>query len=372
MAAGFLTGVRVLDLSQYLPGPMATRILADLGADVVKVEPPEGDPLHHMNPLSGVQGAGAGERYYGSVNAGKSVIRLDLKSPDGKTAFEHLIERADVLLESYRPGVLERLGFGRDRLHKINPGLIHCALTGYGQSGPRSGDAGHDIGYAALTGGLAASGPVDRPSFNWPPVVDHSGAQQAAIAMLGALAAKDRQGCFIDVALTDSYLAWQDWGLTGAGSAAAAEHPGRGENLLNGGSACYGLYRTSDGRFIALGALETKFWGNFCQAVGRPQWLERQREPLPQTGLIGDVSDLIAGETLAYWSETLASVDCCFQPVLEYSETIADDYVTERGLLQSGDGFLQVLFPAHIDGKPPQNRLPVQEVDITQIIKLWS
>jgi len=368
---GFLAGIRVLDLSQYLPGPMATRILADLGALVLKIEPPEGDPLHHMNPVSGLQENGAGEAYYRSVNAGKSVIRLDLKSLDGKASFEKLVKRADVLLESYRPGVLGRLGFGRERLRALNPGLIHCALTGYGQCGPRANDAGHDIGYAALSGGLAASGGGDAPSFNWPPVVDHSGAQQAAIAMLGALASKKPQGCFIDVALTDSYLAWQDWGLTAAQSDNAADHPRRGGNLLNGGSACYRLYGTSDGRFIALGALEPKFWRNFCHGVEKPEWVARQSEPLVQTALIEEVKDLIGSKPLAHWVDTLAGVDCCFQAVLEYPETIADAYVRERQLLQSEDGFLQVLFPAHFNGTPPQNRVAVQEMKFDQIIKIW-
>ena len=350
---------------------MATRILADLGAQVLKVEPPEGDPLRHMNPVSGFQGDGAGEDFYRSVNAGKSVIRLDLKSPDGKSSFEKLVERADVLLESYRPGVLGRLGFGREQLRVLNPNLIHCALTGYGQSGPRANDAGHDIGYAALSGGLAASGEGDAPSFNWPPVVDHSGAQQAAIAMLGALASKDAKGCFIDVALTDSYLAWQDWGLTAARSDDTADHPRRGGNLLNGGAACYRLYGTSDGRFIALGALEPKFWSNFCHGVGKPGWIARQSEPLVQTALIEEVKDLIGGKPLAHWVDTLAGVDCCFQAVLEYRETIEDEHVKERRLLQSEDEFLQVLFPAHFNGNPPQNRAAVQETEFDQIIKIW-
>ena len=376
MPEGFLKGIRVLDLSQYLPGPMATRILADLGADVLKVEPPEGDPLRHMNPVSGQQESGAGDRFYRSVNAGKSVIRIDLKSSDGRSSFESLVRRANVLLESYRPGVLERLGFGRDQLKTLNPNLIHCALTGYGQSGPRANDAGHDIGYAALTGGLAVSGATNMPSFNWPPVVDHAGAQQAAISMLGALAARgrdgDTKGCFIDLALTDSYLAWQDWGLTAAHTGVSADHPQRGGDLLNGGAACYRLYRTSDERFIALGALEAKFWRNFCEAVGKPDWATRQQEPLPQTSLIADVSELVAARSLAYWSDLLSGVDCCFQAVLEYSETIEDDHVKQRKLLQIDDDFLQVLFPAHIDGSPPQERAPVLDVTLSQIINNWS
>ncbi|HER27240.1 MAG TPA: CoA transferase [Rhodospirillales bacterium] len=364
MAQGFLAGVRVLDLSQYLPGPMATRILADLGACVVKIEPPDGDPLLHLNPLTGQQESGIGEAYYRSVNAGKSVIRLDLKSAAGKSSFSQLIERADVLLESYRPGVMDRLGFGRDRLRDLNENLIHCALTGYGQCGPRANDAGHDIGYGALSGGMAASG-----TFNWPPVIDHGSAQQAAIAMLGALAGKERTGCFIDVSLTDSYLAWQEWGLTGAINGIQVKP---GENLLNGGSACYRLYKTSDGRLMALGALEAKFWANFCRAVGKPDWIERQGEPLPQTALIDEVSALIAGHSLAHWTDKLSTVDCCFQAVLTYAETLRDETVRQRQLVQSNDGFVQVLLPAHFDGKAPQNRAPVRQGDLNQIIEDWS
>ena len=286
-----------------------------------------------------------------------------------------------MLLESYRPGVLDRLGFGRVRLRELNPDLIHCALTGYGQSGPRSQDAGHDIGYAALTGGLDASGSLGGPSFNWPPVVDHCGAQQAAISMLGALASRSNKknegsnsgrGCFIDVALTDAYLAWQDWGLTGAASAIAANHPARGKNLLNGGSACYRLYVTSDNRYFALGALEPKFWRNFCEALGKPNWVERQSEALPQTALISEVAAEIEGHTLDHWTGILSAVDCCFQAVLTYPETLEDEYVMDRRLLQSGDGIHQVLFPAHVNGNPPEDRASVRNVNLSQAINKWS
>ena len=163
MLGDFLAGVRVLDLSQFLPGPFATQLLADMGADVLKVEPPAGDPLRRLDPASGRPGPEDGRTpYYDAINAGKTVVHMDLKSDDGKRAFATLIAAA-VLLESYRPGVLERLGFGPDRLREINPALVHCALSGYGQTGPNRLRAGHDINYIASTGAYAASGVGAKP-----------------------------------------------------------------------------------------------------------------------------------------------------------------------------------------------------------------
>ena len=179
MLTEFLRGTRVLDLSQYLPGPFATRLLADMGAEVLKVEPPAGDPLKHLDP-EGKQGSSP---FYEMINAGKSVVTLDLKTDAGHVAFESLISRADVLLESYRPGVLERLGFGQDRLQALNPTLIHCALSGYGQTGPYRLVSGHDISYVSMTGGLSASGWLP-PSANWPEAIQPSATIARAPAMM--------------------------------------------------------------------------------------------------------------------------------------------------------------------------------------------
>ena len=168
MLGDFLAGVRVLDLSQFLPGPFATQLLADMGADVLKVEPPAGDPLRRLDPATGRPGPKDGRSpYYDAINAGKTVVRVDLKSADGKRALATLVAAADVLLESYRPGVLERLGFGPARLREINPGLVHCALSGYGQTGPNRLRAGHDINYIASTGAYSASGVAEKPVMAW-------------------------------------------------------------------------------------------------------------------------------------------------------------------------------------------------------------
>lgn len=368
MLGDFLDGVRVLDLSQFLPGPFATQMLADMGAQVLKVEPPAGDPQRRINLITGHPGPEeARSPFYDVVNAGKSVVAIDLKSKAGKEAFENLIQAADVLLESYRPGVLERLGFGRERLEALNGGLIHCALSGYGQTGPKRFKAGHDINYAASTGMFSASGLPAKPVIPWPPTADYACALQGALTITGALVARGRtgKGVYLDVSLSETLLSWQAFGFTVAMDGGLR----RGENLLNGGAACYQIYPTLDGRFITLGALETHFWENFCEALGQPEWVSRQFEPLPQTALIEDVSKAIAAYPLDHWEALLGDVDCCYHAVLDYSEAAADAHVQARGLVREGGG---VSFPAYVDGTPPPQRPPVREVDIETALEMWS
>ncbi|MFQ5765504.1 MAG: CaiB/BaiF CoA transferase family protein [Rhodospirillales bacterium] len=389
MPGDFLAGVRVLDLSQFLPGPFATQMLADLGADVLKVEPPAGDPLRRLDPTTGQPGPADGRSpYYDAVNAGKAVVALDLKSADGKRAFETLVRAADVLLESYRPGVLDRLGFTRARLKEINRGLVHCALSGYGQTGPNRLRAGHDINYVASVGAYSASGIPERPVMAWPPAADYGSALTAALTIAGALLARARtgQGAYLDVSLAESMLAWQAWGLTAARAAAeaAGEGPGgpaRGGNLLNGGAASYQVYATKDGRFVTLGALEAHFWASFCDAVGRPDWTARQHEPLPQTDLIAEVAALFAAEPLQHWEALLKDVDCCYHAVLDYAEVVRDPHVAARGLLTGGEGaekgkgggpWAGVLFPAIVDGRAPGPRPPVRELDLETALGMWA
>ena len=315
MLKDFLAGIRVIDLSQFLPGPFATQLLADMGAEVLKVEPPKGDPQRRFNPISGQPWSGGGRSpFYDAVNAGKTVVAIDLKSEAGKEAFGILVGAADILLESYRPGVLERLGFGLKRLKDLNPRLVHCALSGYGQTGPNRLLAGHDINYVASTGAYSASGIPERPVLTWPPAADYGSALQAALTITGALVARARtgKGAHLDVSLSESMLAWQSWGLTAAASAEGGKGaPGRGANLLNGGAACYQVYATLDGRFVTLGALEAHFWANFCDAVERPEWTGRQPEPLPQTALIAEVAEMFAARPLDHWEALLTDVDCC-------------------------------------------------------------
>ena len=362
MLTEFLRGTRVLDLSQYLPGPFATRLLADMGAEVIKVEPPAGDPLKHLDP-DGKQGSSP---FYEMINAGKTVVTLDLKTDAGHVAFESLISRADVLLESYRPGVLERLGFGQDRLQALNPTLIHCALSGYGQTGPYRLVSGHDISYVSMTGGLSASGTADTPTITYPPIADHAGAMQAALTILGALIARDHGGggAFLDISLSESLLSWQGPGLT--------MPPGRGEGVINGGAACYQIYRTSDGRFVSLSPLEPKFWINFCNAVDRPEWIARQTEPMPQTALKREVAELFAAKPLERWEALLGPADCCYQAVLDYQEVADHPHIRARGLVHRQGSMADVLFPAYVDGRPPEPRTPLRTIDAETVIGEWS
>ena len=303
-----LDDVRVIDLSQYIPGPFATRQLADLGADVIKIEPPGGDPMRRFMHRE----CTAPSPVYQHLNRGKRICELDLKSSAGRAALARLIEGADVLLESFRPGALERLGFAREQLEQLNPRLIHCALSGYGQTGPYAQRAGHDINYCALSSQSIVSGIADKPVIAYPPIADHASALQAAVSILAALHARQKQetGFYLDVSISESILAWQYLPmLTGADERAA--------HLLNGGAACYNLYQCADGAFISLGAIETRFWENFCCALEQPGWIDRQFEPMPQQSLIAEVAGVFAQQSQAHWCTRLDPVECCFEKLFD-------------------------------------------------------
>ncbi len=366
MLAHCLAGTRVLDLSYYIPGPFATQWLADLGAEVVKVEPPSGDPMRIMGPVDD-DGTTA---FYKLANRSKTVIRLDLKDAPGRAQLERLVAKADVLVEGYRPGVLTRLGFGRERLDALNPRLVHCALTGYGQTGPMAPRAGHDLTYMALAGALAANGTAERPVIPFPPVADHAGAMAVVVAVLAALLQRGRtgRGAHLDIGLSDAALSWMGGVMT---TARRWGEPGREDGLINGGAACYRLYRTRDGRYFALAALEEKFWVAFCRAVGRADWIARQSEPMPQTGLIAELDALFAGRDRDAWSALLAPADCCAEPVLSPAEVPDHPQARARGLVRSGDGLVEALLPVLVDGAPAAGRRPFVEADPQTVVAAW-
>ncbi len=364
-----LDGVRVLDLSQYLPGPFATQLLADLGAAVIKVEPPTGDPMRRFI----FRDADGESPFYKQINAGKQVVLLNLKSEDDKQVLAKLLEVADVLLESYRPGVLERLGFSRSRLQQLNPKLIHCALSGFGQTGPCRERAGHDLTYLAMSGMLNLTGTAETPIMPFPPICDYAAGKQAATAILAALLRRGRtgQGAFIDVSLFETALSWQSFALI------AAQRSGyefaRGNDLLTGGAACYQIYRTADDRFVALGAIEDKFWQAFCAAAERPDWLDRQHEPLPQKQLIEELRELFAAASLKDWQQRFEKVDCCFEPILEHREVVTHPHVQQRQLLQtvSSEARHDALFPAWVDDQPPAPRRALQKISAEDALNKW-
>ena len=357
---GFLGGLKVLDLSRHLPGPLASLLLVDLGASVIKIEPPAGDEMRVIGPI--------GERglsiYFEAVNAGKVSLKLDLRNEADTARFLALVDEADILLESFRPGTLDRLGLGAAMLTSRNPRLIYCGLSGFGMNGPRRDQAGHDNNYLSLTGVLAGTGLADQPVFFDPPVADVTGSMMATIAMLGAVnkRARDGKGCVLDLALADSVMPLVSFPLAGLDAGRGA--PVREAELLNGGAARYRVYRCADGQFVTLGAVEPKFWTAFCGAAGRPEWLPHFDDPLPQTSLIAEVTDFFSGLTRDQAIARLEPADCCFAPVLTLDQAVETEQLKARGLVRRGeDGNWQALFPGQVDGEAPAIRRPWREVE---------
>jgi crotonobetainyl-CoA:carnitine CoA-transferase CaiB-like acyl-CoA transferase len=338
-AQRLLENVRVIDLSQYIPGPFATRQLADLGAEVIKIEPPGGDPMrnfmHNDSP--------APSPVYLHLNRGKRVCELNLKSESGKRALGELIVDADILLESFRPGVLARLGFDRDQLDRLNPRLIHCALSGYGQNGPYAQRAGHDINYCALSSQTIVSGIAEKPVIAYPPIADHAAALQASNLMLAALHARDKRetGIYLDISITESILAWQYLPLL-------TDAKDRATVILSGGAACYNIYQCGDRGFISLGAIEPGFWKNFCAAVKRPEWVERQYESMPQKGLIKELAGLMATGSVNHWRDLLDDIDCCFEALSSADDVAQQAHLKSRRALTAAGP----TYPAWINQQP--------------------
>ncbi|MGB7297724.1 MAG: CoA transferase [Burkholderiaceae bacterium] len=352
----FLAGVRVLDLSQYIPGPLGSLMLADMGADVIKIEPPTGDPMQHLGPRS-PQGT---PLFYETLNAGKSVLRLDLKSAQGIDTLHELVQSADVLIEGFRPGVMTRLGIDYPALSKPNPRLIYCAISGYGAGGELTNKAGHDANYLAEAGVLDRNG-GEQPCYFDPPIADEAGSLYAALAIVGALHGRHTTGvgCHIDIALADVIMPLQLLPIAAYGADGTVS--GRGETYLNGGAAYYNVYATSDGHYIVVGAVEEKFWRTFCTAADRADWIARQHEPLPQRSLMRDLGRQISQWTLADCVQRFTDDDCCFSPVVPMDQAMAAARVAERDLVRtSPDGHLQALFPARINGLAPASRAPLR------------
>jgi alpha-methylacyl-CoA racemase len=356
----FLDGLKILDLSRHLPGPLASLLLVDLGASVVKIEPPAGDEMRTVGPV-GPRGLSI---YFEAVNAGKVSLTLDLRADADKERFLALVDEADILLESFRPGTMARLGLGPETLRTRNPRLIYCGLSGFGDTGPRRGQAGHDNNYLSLNGALAGTGLADLPVFFDPPVADVSGSMMAAIAVLGAVnkRARDGMGCVLDLALADSVMPLISFPL--AGLSAGRGDPGREGELLNGGAARYRVYRCADGRFATLGAIEPKFWAAFCAAAGHVEWTGRYDDPLPQAGLIAELDAWFAGLTQDEAAARLEPADCCFAPVLGLGDAVETEQLRSRDLVRRGaNGIWQALFPGRVDGQAPATRLPWRALD---------
>lgn len=327
-----LEGIKILDLSRLLPGPFCSMLLADFGADVVKVEDPKiGDYIRWWPPRMGRNSG-----FHVVLNRNKRSLTLNLKSPEGKEIFQQLVHTTDVVLESFRPGVMERLGLGYEKLSKTNPNLIYCAITGYGRTGPRSQKAGHDINYLALGGALSHSGRENGPTLSGVQIADlGGGAIMAAFSIVAALLARRRQGegQYIDISMLDGSLTWNclRWGKY----LADQKIPRPGDDMLNHGFACYNIYKTKDGRYMALGALEPKFWQGFCESVGRSNWnQENYFQPGPHQRILQDeIAELFQRKTQADWIAHFGNHDCCCEPVLNLDEVLADPHLRAREMV---------------------------------------
>ena len=343
-----LEGIRVIDFSTLLPGPLATLLLAEAGAEVIKIERPgDGDEMRRHGPTLGADGVN-----FALLNRGKRSIAIDLKAPDALARLRPLIERADILVEQFRPGVMDRLGLGPAALAALNPRLIYCAITGYGQAGPKAGVAGHDLNYCADSGLLSlAAGSDGAPVVPAALVADIAGrAYPAVINILLALQqrAATGKGCRLDVSMTDSLATFLFWAM-GAGLA-VGRWPKPGGELLSGGSPRYRLYRTADDRFVATAALEDRFWANFCEAIGLPDGLRDDRVDVGAT--TAAVADLIRARTAAEWTQRFAGNDACCCVVATVAEALADPHFRARGLFDhrvQGGGAGIAALPVPID-----------------------
>jgi alpha-methylacyl-CoA racemase len=316
-----LSNIRVLDLTRLLPGPACTRMLAEMGADVLKIEPPEGDYANRLGlPIDAP--ASQISPLYSIVNRGKKIERVDLKAETGRARLHALVRESDALIESFRPGVMARLGLDYDALKTINSSLVYCAITGYGSNGAWSHRAGHDINYLAMSGVLDQIGERGRPPgiSNWQIADLAGGALAAAMRVCAALVLSKTtgEGAFVDVSMTHEVA---QLNIIAEHALALDQAKPRGEDWLTGGWPCYGVYATSDSRFLAVGALEEKFWNALCEALDKTHL-----KPLGQSeGIVAmrvrkELADYFSEQPLAHWIDFFDAVDCCVTPVLTLDE----------------------------------------------------
>jgi len=344
-----LAGVTVLDLSTVGPAARCTRLLADYGATVVKVGTVPGRGAAQIEPAYYAYGG----------NRGMRRVRLDLRDPDGRDAFVALAARADVVVESFRPGVVDKLGVGYEALAAVNPGIVYCSTTGYGQDGPRAGWAGHDLDYLAVGGFLASSGPRadGGPPIPGATVADSAaGGMHAALAVMAALHGRARggTGAYLDVSVADGVL-WL-MSLAVDEQLATGSRPGPGHDVLTGRYACYDTYATADGRWLAVGAIEGKFFANLCRALGCEEWIDRQYDDDAQEDIRAALAAAFARRSRAEWVAELAGADTCVAPVQSVVELADDPQLAHRGALVEAEhpvhgGFRQV--GAVLAGMPP-------------------
>jgi alpha-methylacyl-CoA racemase len=378
-----LEGIRVLDLSRLLPGGFCSLLLADFGAEVLKVEDTgQGDYIRWAPPYYDGADDSAKSALFLSLNRNKRSIRIDLKSAGGREVLLRLVREYDVVLESFRPGVLDRLGVGYERMREENPGIVYCAISGYGQTGPKREASGHDMNYLGLIGLLGLTGEADEvgghPTQAAGQIADlGGGALMAAFGIMAALRERDGgaggagdsgtrspgsgEGQFVDVSMADGALSWL--AMVAGQYLADGVVPRRGEQLLAGAVICYRPYQCADG-WVTLGALEPKFWRAWCRGVGREELIGEQFEK-PGSDAHIQVCEIFRGRTRAEWERFAREHDCCLEPVLELDEALVSELVREREMVVALDqpgvegGVRQLGIPVKLGRTPGEhNRLP--------------
>ena len=322
-----LSNILVLDFTTLLPGPLDTLLLTEAGAEVIKIERPGGEDMRHYEPRFDGESA-----MFTLLNRGKKSLMLDLKNSSDRDRLVPLIKRADVLVEQFRPGVMARLGLGYEAVRAINPKLVYCSITGYGQTGPRAGEAGHDLNYIGHTGLLALNpGPPDRPVVPPALIADIAGGTlPAVINILLGLRQRDRtgQGCSIDIAMADAMFTFAGQAI--ASGQATGRFPEAGNARLTGGSPRYQLYPTKDGKLVACAALEQKFWLAFTAAIGlAPEFVDDKHAPMASKAA---VARIIVGRSAEEWRPVFAAADCCVTIMANLQEALRDRHFTGRGL----------------------------------------
>ena len=363
-----LEGIKILDLTRLLPGPYGTMLLGDLGAEVIKIEEPERGDYARWNPP---QINGVGSRHL-LLNRNKKSLTLNLKAPEGKAVLRRMVEQgADVLIEQFRPGVMERLGVGYKDLEKVNPRIIYCSLTGYGQDGPYRDLAGHDLNYIGIAGVLGLTGQKGgSPVIPGIQIADLiGGGLYAVIGILSALMARQKtgRGQYVDISMLDGVVSLLP--DSAALYFAEGKAPRAGERRLGGGLPQYQVYQTQDGKYLAVGALEEKFWANLSRLIGRPEWAEKiPRELEPRCEEIQkEMARLFKTKTQKEWLDLLMHEDTCVTAVQSLDEVFADPQVRSRQMLvetthPKAGRVRQIGVPIKFSETPGEIRMPAPEI----------